>query len=380
MIFIIGASFAFFLALILISKKGKSLADKILVVWMLVLGTHLGINWLEVAGLDQTYHFLLGIGTPFPLLHGPLLFLYARFLTSEKERMDWKEYLHFLPVLLLILRMLPFFFSPGEEKLRFTQDLEEQGSVLMTLVLYSYMVSGIAYVTLSLFILRKHRARLATNFSYTEQINLNWLQNLILGMIAVWSIVIIGHTMDDVFSLNIKNEVDTLIYSTLTLFTLMIGYFGIKQTSIFSGQTPVDTSEPEESVQQTAPDEIRYRKSGLKSEQADELQARLEEVMIAEKPYLDHTLTLTTLAENLDIHPNYLSQLINERFHRNFYDFINSARIEEFKTLAQQPQSKQFTLVVLAYECGFSSKSSFNKFFKKSTGTTPSEFMRSQIS
>lgn len=380
MIFMIGASFAFFLALILISKKGKSLADKMLVAWMLVLGTHLGINWLDVTGLDQTYHFLLGIGTPFPLIHGPLLFLYARFLTSEKERMDWKEYLHFLPALLVILRMLPFLFSSGEEKLSYIQDLAEHGSLFMTLVLYSYMVSGITYVTLSLLILRTHRARLTTNFSYTEQINLNWLRNLILGMIVVWSIVIIGHTLDDVFTLNIEDEVDTLIYSSLTLFTLMIGYFGIKQTRIFSGHIPVDTSEPEEIVEKTAPDEIRYRKSGLKSEQADELQARLEEMMLTEKPYLDHTLTLTRLAENLAIHPNYLSQLINERFQRNFYDFINSARIEEFKTLAQQPQSKQFTLVALAYECGFSSKSSFNKFFKKSTGTTPSEFMRSQIS
>ena len=78
MIFIVGASLAFFLEFILISKKGKSLADKILTVWMFVMGTHLLLHFFEYNGLDQQYHFLLGLNSPFPLLHGPFLFLYAK--------------------------------------------------------------------------------------------------------------------------------------------------------------------------------------------------------------------------------------------------------------------------------------------------------------
>lgn len=376
MIFIVGASLAFFLEFILISKKGKSLADKILTVWMFVLGAHLLLHFFEYYGLDQTYTFLLGLNTPFPLLHGPFLFLYAKVLTSEKNLMDKVDYLHFLPSLLLIIRMLPFFFMPGAEKLEYTNELDEQRSLLMTIVLYCYMISGITYITLSLLVLRKHRKNLEANFSYTDQINLNWLRNLIIGMIAIWSIVIIGHTLDDVFGMNIKDEVDNLIFLTLSLFILMVGYFGIKQTWIFSGQVPLEAHEAKENVKENGTKSIRYQKSGLKSEQADELQARLEKMMKEEKPFLDDKLTLKSLAENLNIHPNYLSQVINERFQRNFYDFINTARIEEFKTLIQQPRSKNLTLLALAFECGFSSKSSFNKFFKKSTGKTPSEFMK----
>ncbi len=376
MIFIVGASLAFFLEFILISKKGKSLADKILTVWMFVLGAHLLLHFFEYYRLDQTYTFLLGLNTPFPLLHGPLLFLYAKALTSNKIQMDKVDYLHFLPAILITLRMIPFFLLAGAEKLQFTNGIEEQRNLLMTVVLYSYMISGITYITLSLLVLRRHRKNLKAKFSYTDQINLNWLRNLIIGMIIVWSIVIIGHTLDDAFGMNIKDEVDNLIFISLSLFILMIGYFGIKQTWIFSGQIPLEARGASEKVEKSDIEIIRYQKSGLKSEQADELQARLEKIMKEEKPFLNDKLTLNTLAENLDIHSNYLSQVINERFQKNFYDFINTARIEEFKTLIQQPRSKNLTLLALAFECGFSSKSSFNKFFKKSTGKTPSEFMK----
>ncbi len=378
MIFIIGASLAFFLEFILISKKEKSLADKILTIWMFVLGAHLLLHFFESQELDQRYHFLLGINTPFPLLHGPLLFLYTKALTSAKGQMDRLDYLHFLPALLVVLIMLPFFFSPGIEKLQYTQELEEQRSVFTTILLYSYMVSGITYITLSLLMLRKHRKNLAENFSYTDQINLNWLRNLIIGMIAIWSIVTIGHALDNLAGANIRKEVDQLIFITLSLFILIIGYFGIKQTWIFSGQIPLEAREKQVGKPKNQETNfIQYQKSGLKREQADELQIRLEKLMKEEKPYLNHKLNLKTLAENLDIHPNYLSQVINERFQKNFYDFINTARIEEFKTLIQQPKSQNLTLLALAMECGFSSKSSFNKFFKKSTGKTPSEFIKS---
>lgn len=378
MIFIIGASLAFFLEFILISKKEKSLADKILTIWMFVLGTHLLLHFIEDQQLDQKYHFLLGLATPFPLLSGPFLYLYTKVLTSGKARMDRLDYLHFLPAVLLILRMLPFFFLPGLEKLQYTQELEEQRSVLMIIVLYSYMVSGVIYITLSLLVLRRHRKNLAANFSYTDRINLNWLRNLIIGMIAIWSIVTIGHTWDHLMDINIGAEVDQLIFMSLSLFILMIGYFGIKQTWIFSGQIALEAHEQQRNVKKKDTDFVQYRKSGLKREQADKLQAQLEKIMKEEKPFLDHKLTLKVLAENLNIHPNYLSQVINERFQKKFYDFINTARIEEFKTLVQQPKSQNLTLLALAMDCGFSSKSSFNKFFKKSTGKTPSEFIRSK--
>ena len=94
-----------------------------------------------------------------------------------------------------------------------------------------------------------------------------------------------------------------------------------------------------------------------------------------QKLYLDEKLTLPKLASELDILPNYLSQVINERYGKNFYDYINTFRVAEFQKIIQDPKKRHYTLLTLALECGFNSKSSFNKYFKKSTGQTPSEYL-----
>jgi putative transcriptional regulator, araC family len=118
-----------------------------------------------------------------------------------------------------------------------------------------------------------------------------------------------------------------------------------------------------------------YRKSGLKAEEAPELHQQLLRLMQTEKPYLEPKLSLTQLAERLGVLPNHLSQIINQYEEKNFYDFVNSYRVEEFIALAKKDTDKNFNLLGLAFEAGFNSKSSFNQVFKKFKGQTPSEFL-----
>jgi len=99
--------------------------------------------------------------------------------------------------------------------------------------------------------------------------------------------------------------------------------------------------------------------------------------MEEKKLFLDENISLPQLAEMLDILPNYLSQVINERFQKNFYDFINSYRVEEFKRVVALGKNKNKTFFGLALDCGFNSKASFNSSFKKLSGITPSEFVKS---
>ena len=85
------------------------------------------------------------------------------------------------------------------------------------------------------------------------------------------------------------------------------------------------------------------------------------------------------VAHELDVHPNTLSQVINSVEQKNFYDFINSLRIEEFKERVAKPENQKYTLLSLALECGFNSKSAFYNAFKKFTNSTPSEFKKPKI-
>jgi AraC-like DNA-binding protein len=109
-------------------------------------------------------------------------------------------------------------------------------------------------------------------------------------------------------------------------------------------------------------------------ENIDALKTNLASIMKKEKPFLNSKLTLQDLAEMLHVNIHTLSRVINEGYHKNFFDFINEYRIEEFKRLVNIDQYKNYTFLAIAMEVGFSSKTTFNRSFKKSTGKTPREF------
>ena len=97
--------------------------------------------------------------------------------------------------------------------------------------------------------------------------------------------------------------------------------------------------------------------------------------MNQEKLYLNPSLTLAEIALKLDIHPIYVSQIINETFNQNFREFLNTYRIEESKRLLVQ-ETQNLNILGIALDAGFNSKSAFNRAFKKHTGTTPKEFRK----
>ena len=98
--------------------------------------------------------------------------------------------------------------------------------------------------------------------------------------------------------------------------------------------------------------------------------------MESDKRYQDNELTLDDLANEIGTSANNLSQVINEKFSMNFYDFINEYRIEDFKQKAIDSKYKHYSIIALALECGFNSKSAFYLVFKKRTGISPGEYLK----
>lgn len=120
----------------------------------------------------------------------------------------------------------------------------------------------------------------------------------------------------------------------------------------------------------------RYSKSRLQDSEAQALVDRLEEVMKKNKPYLDDTIDLKSLAESMNCSPHKLSQVLNEKIGSSFFELINEYRIEEVKKRFSDPENRQFTLMAIAYDCGFSSKSAFYSSFKKYLGMTPGAYLK----
>jgi len=96
--------------------------------------------------------------------------------------------------------------------------------------------------------------------------------------------------------------------------------------------------------------------------------------MDKEKPFLNNELTLSELAGAIGIYKHYLTQILNDKLNKNFYEFVNHYRVEEFKSQLNNPKSKKFSFLGLALNSGFNSKSSFNRIFKDLTGLTPSQY------
>jgi len=117
--------------------------------------------------------------------------------------------------------------------------------------------------------------------------------------------------------------------------------------------------------------------SKLASNERYAYQAKLDQAMEEGELYLDANLSLKKLADHIDLHSNRLSWLLNEHVGKNFNEYVNGYRLEAFKTKALSPDYQHLTLLGIAYESGFNSKSVFNQFFKQSTGTTPKAWVKS---
>ena len=113
-------------------------------------------------------------------------------------------------------------------------------------------------------------------------------------------------------------------------------------------------------------------------EHAKEYETQLQNYMKIEKPFLDPELTIKDVADHLHISRHHITQVINEKLGKNFFTWINEYRVEEVKERLLNPDYSHLTIVAIAYDCGFNSKSAFNSIFKKETGRTPSEFRRVQ--
>ena len=367
--FIVGVFLSFFLEFLLLTKKNKSLSDKILAVWMFIIGFHLFSYYLDFTTVYLEHPQLIGLTTPFPLLHGPILYLYVLFSIRKSQKLIWTDMLHFLPVVLTILYMIPFIFTyPAEKKLLLMQGQTDDYKGFLIIQLLLITISGLVYPIISYLLVNKHHKLINANFSYEEKINLDWLKYCIWGLGIIYIVVAITSILEP-FGVFGDFNVDTIIFFFVTLFIFSLGYFGIRHQGIFanSAQRTKEVIIPA--------NESGYKNSGLKKEEAEALNQKLLKLMVNDKPYLEPKLTLSILADKLNTSTNYLSQTINQFQKVNFYDFVNTYRIEEFKYLVTDPKNKNFSLLALAYDSGFNSKSSFNQVFKKQTGLTPSQFL-----
>lgn len=372
-IYLIAGFNALFFAILLYQKKPRALYDNILIYWLVNLGLYTGSYGLYSQVLFTQYPLLSACFISLLLLHGPFLYLYISSLINPAEKLNYNKLIHFIPFVLFNFYLLALsFFPESSVGIR----LDHVGSRHHSLLLFNVFLiltalSGPIYFLLSIKLFKKFDINIFNNFSSAETINLDWLRKLVYIYSLVWTLLMVAATIHHVLNLFSWIFCTDGIFLSLSIFIILIGYFGLKQKGIF--QNPGKES----FVLEQLPE--KYSGSGLKESDASEYIENLNKYLEEEKPYLNPELTLPQLAIDVSIPSHYLSQIINEYFNMNFFDFINRQRVEDVKMKIADPHFNHYSILGIAFESGFNSKSAFNRVFKKFTGLTPSEFKKSNM-
>lgn len=366
-IFSIGIFEAVFLFSLIATKRKKSVADSLLGGVFLLFAVNILSAFVEFYNRQNAYPFPAFINTtpPLILLHGPMLWFYVKAQTEQNFRFKPLHLIHFLPFTFSIAHF-SYFIYLQPQAVKISLDAHEGFKQLPTYGLLMMMIlfSGPLYYIWALNILRKYTQRIKNYFSEITHIDLKWLRVLLVSSLVMSCIINGTFFVDFFYPLASFEKLQAASYIFVSLYVLFLGFFGHKQESLF-------TKVPLEQVEAPA-------KVATNISKADEkFVYTLMETMKEKKPYLHPDLTLSALSEEMQVSEEYLSGILNNQLQRNFFDFVNHYRVEDFKIQCQDAKNNHLTLIAIAYDCGFNSKATFNRVFKNMTSLTPTQFKQS---
>jgi AraC-like DNA-binding protein len=360
---------ALFLSGLIFSKRQKSYPQYLLGTWFIIVAIHLSILYLQTINfkLGYPWPWVIGIDLSFLILHSTWMFLYILSFVRPGQKKLLNLW-HLVPFVgINIILSITSYTKPGAWKTEsYRQAMDGTGYIDKGLELSVLLIICLAlgYLAASFWLLYRHQKNVKNIYSTTKGKDLKWLRILLISL----SVVILANTiiewLRNYFDL-IPSDIGISVgYIFILLGLLYVGFNGIRQTTVFSFDESIQISK-------------KISSEPLPHEDNHEDYLELLGFIEKHKPYVDFELDLLSLSTKTGMKPRYLSQLINKESGQNFCDFINQFRIEEFKKRVRDPDSKSYTLLSIAYECGFNSKATFNRVFKNHTGITPSTFYKS---
>jgi AraC-like DNA-binding protein len=370
LITIIAAAHGLFIAIYLWLKgRGNKKANRYLALILLGLSFQLYDNFMLLSGLfEQFPHFVL-ISYPFTLVYAPALFAFVKCVTRPNASNFSTKIFHFIPAILhLLYGLSTFHFHSAPFKINyilhfltiFQKDAPEQASIVLPLFNIAIIIQFVIYITVSIIEIKAYQTRSKNINSFSSPKSLKWIIYVMGGVFLLF----IFSSFNLTLSLSNITPHESLGYIPLIIVSIYIYYI-----SFFI------VNNPEILARQVS---LKYEKSSLSSGEKEKIICLLEKYLENKKPYYNSNLTISILAKSLDVQPKYLSQVINENYHQNFYEFINFHRIMEAKELLLNKKFDYYSIFGVGLQVGFNSKSSFNAAFKKFTGVTPLKFKKNR--
>lgn len=344
--------------LFFLKRKGDKLANRLFGIFLFLFSYNLLYNCAYWATNKGLYHPHLLFTNLIPWIsYGPLLYLYIRRVLYQKK-LRLKDGLHAIPLLSIFIAYGDFYILPASKKLQIaiqmlsSEDITPckiyRDYIIIIVMLLMYFYIGLIY--------NEYRKYKKETFSSHKKL---WT----LSLFACFTAYVISFSLYfllDYFKLMTLAGDYTIGYC-IVAFIGVVSYFSFMQPDIFSGKKIIPY--------------IKYRKNGMLESFALEMKQQLEDVMEKEKVYLDHTLTLDKLADVLNLSRHHTSQIINEYFQSNFFEFVSNYRINEAISLMSDT-SNTMNINEIIDVVGFNNRSSFYKAFKKKTGMSPKLYQK----
>lgn len=317
---------------------------------------------------------VLYINEPLNLLVGLMIYLYARGQEFQSLKIGKYDFYLFIPFVLSLLTYIPTYMLSAEEKILEYQQFGDLESDIENFVwewIFLVLVN-FSFLAAALLRFRNYNEKIKTLYSNIHDRGFHITQVLIkLGMIVyVLELISVYLTYYELpFHIELYN-----IYDIVQLLILiLIGYDALtsyKHSVVIKAEWDKIQLEDGSNIV----DAIKYARSNLTREQSDDIKLELEAYMEKHEPYLNSQIRIKDLADQTGISSHQISQVLNESFNQNFFEFINSYRVKKAISLIEDSQNSLLTFSAIGFEAGFNSKTTFYEAFKKATGTTPAQY------
>ncbi|MEM9052645.1 MAG: AraC family transcriptional regulator [Bacteroidota bacterium] len=347
-----------FAFIILLIKRENRRANRFLAALSLVLALWLCDTFFRVGRIYSQDPGLYFLPIYFSFGFGPLVYFYTRFLTHKDDKLSGIDYFQFLPAVLQGLLYIYLQMRSYEYRSDFWLGVHEPYTYDLELALSFISLS--VYLVFSRRLIIRYKKQIENSFSSTQRIALQWLDRLHLVLFAV-SFFLLLETVARVFWG--EYAVTPLSSITMGIIIAMIAIGALLQSDL--------TAVKEEAVEEN---DDQSNQEELTSEDLKKLKT-IKELMAEKRLYLQSELTLKEFAKQVNLPSRETSKLINKGLDLSFIDFVNQYRIEHFKSISSDSKNNHLSLLGLAMESGFNSKSTFNRVFKKVEGISPSAFV-----
>jgi AraC-like DNA-binding protein len=348
------------------------------------------LGWMDYNDLWEKYTYLPWDG--FGLTIPPTLFLFLKSLTNQKWRFSVKkDFVHYVPYALYFIVHL-FVGIAGFNQKELIQQWDNSFYINIFFTILKWGVE-IFYFYVSFQLYKNYRKWAVNEYSNIEQVSFTWFLNFLIVNFFCWFVGFLNSLYIDFFTHETSNNHYALMWVGYLADTILLYYISLSgfmqsriKNVVFDTKNDVLLHVLNESIEYAAQNKNNTegvsesifqednKKNTLSEEDLITWKNKVSKLFEKEKPYLDSELTLSDLASRLKTNTSILSQVINKGFDKNFNDFINEFRIYEYQTKVKAPQYAHYTRLAVAFDCGFNSKATFNRAYKKLTGQNPSDF------